>query len=626
MTRIFSRPGPTTWIAWLGIPVVAYSSGFVLPSGGIDNGWTLGLSWARVQGLQWGGDIAFTYGPWGFLSLVVPLSPFLAWSFLASSLLLLGLVASTTQRIVTPEDRWWGLLVAFFVASVATYGGYANTALVAVALLAIAWVLDRRSGQWWLFTTGVIAGFSVLVKFNTGVTAVAIVLLMGLARPRIAANLVIAVGSIAIGLGAGWVLAGESLIQLPYFLSQSADLALGYRAGLGSSPAEMPYLRFAFSALAITVVAATLYLAYRLSEGLSRSARSVLLAIFAITGVSFYFASSVRLDSGHALIFLVFIACLSLPLALATQVTSRRVGLTASVALLAVSVLGFVALLGPSWTAKNFNPVQSMRDLANSIQVAASAPAREAQLALARASILADYPVPAWELGLQNPPSGALPAPSASVMQGLGTSTLHAEPWAVGLAWASGNAWKPVPVFQTFQAYTPGLDQINARELASTEGANAVLRQVAALDGKNPSWESPLYQRELMCRFAEAASDEYWQALARAKSRCNQPRTIEQVRAAAGEVIPVPTIDGSIVTMDVRRTASPAGGFFTESTIACGDVIYRVAQGLTTEALVVRADAVPWSAQFLPATCETVSFPTEVDVTFVAVPVTEPIN
>jgi hypothetical protein len=605
---------------------MAYSSGFVLPSGGIDNGWALGLSWARVQGLQWGGDIAFTYGPWGFLSLVVPLSPFLAWSFLASSLLLLGLVASTTFRIVTPEGRWWGLLAAFFVSSVATYGGYANTALIAVALLAIAWVLDRRSGPWWLFANGLIAGFSLLIKFNIGVTAVAIALLMGLARPRIGANLVIAGGSIAIGLGAGWVLAGESLIQLPYFLSQSADLALGYRTGLGSSSADLPNQRFVFSALAAVVVAGTLYLAFRLSDGLSRSARGVLLAIVAITGVSLYFASSVRFDSGHVPIFLVFIVCLSFPLSMAIHVTSRRVGLTASATLLVVSVVSFAVLLGPSGTTKNFNPVQSVRDLADSIHVAVSAPAREEQLALARASILADYPVPAWELDLHNPFTGVLPAPSESVMQGLGVSTLHAEPWAVGLAWASGNEWKPVPVFQTFQAYSIGLDEVNAREIASTEGANAVLRQVVALDGKNPSWESPLYQRELMCRFTQTASDEYWQALVRANTRCNQPRTIEQVRAVAGEVIPVPTIDGSLITMDVHRASSFGGGIFAESTIACGDVKYRVAQGLNTVALVVRADAVPWSAQFLPATCETVSFPTEVDITFAAVPVTEPTN
>jgi hypothetical protein len=184
--------------------------------------------------------------------------------------------------------------------------------------------------------------------------------------------------------------------------------------------------------------------------------------------------------------------------------------------------------------------------------------------------------------------------------------------------WATGNEWLPAPIFQTFQAYSTTLDEVNAETLASADGPDAVLRQVAALDDKNPSWESPEYQISLACHFAEAAADEYWQALERKKSRCGESTIVEQVSVDAGQSVSVPTVDGSIVTMEATNGSGLPASLFAASTIACDETTYRLAQGLNGSPLIVAADALSWSPQFLPQSCRTVTFPTNVDITFSA--------
>jgi len=607
-------------LAWVVVPVLAYSSGFVLPGAGVDNGWALGLSWAREQGLRWGSDIAFTYGPWGFVSLAVPLTAFLTWFALAASLILLAIVSATTFRIVTPDRQWWGLLVAFFVASVSTYAGYANTGLVAVTLLAVAWIIGRLDSPWWLLLTGVLAGASLFVKFNTGLTAIAIAAAVGFSRTPMLRSVLIAVGGAIGGVVLAWVAAGESLARFPTFLARSLELAIGFRSGMGSTPADDRLLALAWPALGFGVIGGTLFLAYRLSAGSRTDTRVTLLAVTLISGASFYLASSVRLDSGHAPLFLIYAAGVSLPIALAAREKSQLFGWVGAAAFAGVSVLGFTVILGTAWTLNQLNPINSVRALASSTELAVSAGARETQIAQAREVIRTANPVPAWELELAVPPTGVLPPPSQSVTDALGGETIHAEPWAIGQAWASGNRWQPAPVFQTFQAYTAALDQVNAEELTSTDAAEMILRQVAALDGKNPSWESPAYQLELACRYVEVASDDHWQALQRSDNRCGDTVVVEKASANSGQSIPVPSIDGSIVTMEVRSDSGFPASLFTDSTISCDDAAYRVAQGLDGSPLIVDADALSWTPQFLPRRCQAVTFASDVDVTFLATP------
>jgi len=72
--------------------------------------------------------------------------------------------------------------------------------------------------------------------------------------------------------------------------------------------------------------------------------------------------------------------------------------------------------------------------------------------------------------------------------------------------------------------------------------------------------------------------------------------------------------------MEVRGDSSFPASLFTDSTITCDDTTYPVAQGLNGEPVIVNADALSWTPQFLPRRCSAVTFETDVDVTFLATP------
>lgn len=123
----------------------------------------------------------------------------------------------------------------------------------------------------------------------------------------------------------------------------------------------------------------------------------------------------------------------------------------------------------------------------------------------------------------------------------LGGRTVHVDPWLAEVAWAYPQLrWRPVPVFQTFQAYTTGLDDINARFLASPAGPEAILHQGVALDGRVPRWESPSYFLQIFCRYRPVLTGPGSAILERGSNRCGQPIEILRRRVSFGETVPVP--------------------------------------------------------------------------------------
>jgi hypothetical protein len=117
----------------------------------------------------------------------------------------------------------------------------------------------------------------------------------------------------------------------------------------------------------------------------------------------------------------------------------------------------------------------------------------------------------------------------------------HIDPFDTGLVWAYDLPWRPLPVFQSYSAYTSGLDQRNADALSDPGGPAAVLRHdPGAVDGRNPDWESPAAMRALLCHFALRSGDAQWQTLERTAPRCGRERPLGRTTVALGRPAPVP--------------------------------------------------------------------------------------
>lgn len=66
---------------------------------------------------------------------------------------------------------------------------------------------------------------------------------------------------------------------------------------------------------------------------------------------------------------------------------------------------------------------------------------------------------------------------------------MHVDPALASLAWAQRVPWPPLPVFQTYVAYTGSLDRRNASALASPGGPPRIVRHVGP--ARAPDFPAP---------------------------------------------------------------------------------------------------------------------------------------
>jgi hypothetical protein len=114
--------------------------------------------------------------------------------------------------------------------------------------------------------------------------------------------------------------------------------------------------------------------------------------------------------------------------------------------------------------------------------------------------------------------------------------TVHVFPSEAAVAWAYPELrWKPLPVFQGYQAYTDDLDRLNADALAPPDGPERLLRTT-----EYSPFEDPRAVREVLCRYRELRATDRWQVLARAPWRCGPLRSLGERPISVGEEVPVP--------------------------------------------------------------------------------------
>jgi hypothetical protein len=128
------------------------------------------------------------------------------------------------------------------------------------------------------------------------------------------------------------------------------------------------------------------------------------------------------------------------------------------------------------------------------------------------------------------------------ILEALEGRRVHAEQWAVAALWAHGLDWRPLPVFQTYAAFSAWLDERNVDALEDAdEGPDAVLINAWSIDRRVAMWDSPSARLAMACEFETVAVDGPWSALHRAENLCEAPREIGRVPATEGDEIEVPT-------------------------------------------------------------------------------------
>ena len=90
--------------------------------------------------------------------------------------------------------------------------------------------------------------------------------------------------------------------------------------------------------------------------------------------------------------------------------------------------------------------------------------------------------------------------------------TVDVAPYQAAVAWAYNLDWRPLPVFQSYAAYTTGLDQENANALTSARAPQRILRNLdSGIDDRVLTFDEGLSTRTILCRYQELRTTGAWQ-------------------------------------------------------------------------------------------------------------------
>ncbi|HEY0167449.1 MAG TPA: hypothetical protein VGB75_10445 [Jatrophihabitans sp.] len=590
----------------------------ITPGAGLDPSWMTALNLAPRQGLRFGPDLLFTMGPWGFLDHPHATSRanlVLGTVFAVFAVSLAWLAFSYLFRRVTTVNRA-AVAAAGLVALIAQANSMSAVLLMATGALALLYLsAERPPGQhgWLPPTLAAEAAVLVQVKFSVGVVATAIAAVcLAFGAGHKGRQAAVAGLSWLLATTLAWLLAGQALTDYPGWFAGSVQIAAGYTEAMAleDKPNVLPY---AVLGAVVAVIGGYFVRSWR-AEGL-RPLIGVLLVSALLLYLGFREVAGRHQPGRNPFFFLTAAPVLAWSLAArgsaantaksASTAKSIVTGLAVrdpagNLAFRAAVLVVTVLLAARSWLPTE--PSQAMAAWADRVQVVTDARYQKATLSQAQRQAQQAY-------GL----SGELRAAVAD-------HPVAVDSFESSLPWAYDLTWRPVPVFQTYAAYTLGLDRRNAEALSRAAGDQRVLRSaVGAIDGRNPLWDSPRYVLTEVCGYRPELSDARWLLLRKSTDRCRPATAMPARTLARGARIDLPEVGArqllvmSFTPSQVNpliRLGRAVDKSFSPLTVSCGQASYRVPRALAGGPLIVRMPAAAgWPAGYLgDFSCPAIAF------------------
>jgi hypothetical protein len=454
-----------------------------------DASWELVLHSAFSRHLQFGRDIVFTFGPWGFLY-----GGYYPTTFLISAL------AWTMLAFVF----WWaGWRVANHFSSSRLFAWLWFIGFAGIAGMWIDQSFDVRMTGWALLLLflhffveeGRISALQILLVFASGMLAlvkftalIEIAVVVGVIaaddafrRRRFPWVSILFPSSILFF----WILAGQQLGLLWPFLRHSWALAGGYTEAMTwNMPEEIEVVIFTLLAMA-ALFALTSYAAWE---------KCRFSAIFPATGLGAILLLSfkhgyVRYDQIHEVtavleLLLVTLGCQAViwPVLHKKSWGARAVNFVT----LAVIYLFCSFTFNRCYSEQNFPDERLWEHFAQTLNI---------KNILMPATLLGN-PEHLRDIYAENLAEvrGKFPMPPVE-------GTVDVYPWKIAGLFSRNMQYDPRPVIQSYSAYTPELAELNAGHLRSDHAPENILFDIDPMDAKFPSLEDGLSWPELLTRY-----------------------------------------------------------------------------------------------------------------------------
>ena len=569
---------PRSWLVGLVVALLGWQVSLQAPVYGLDPSWWSGLYMASHEKMRFGTEIVFTYGPlgilrepWLFYPGLLSLIPFLYKAALFTGFCI-ALVAVLRRRI-----GWlFAALAALLLLLLLRQIELAVAISMLVSILIIERSPDDRVMPFLAIGGGLLAGIEMLGKLSAG-PVVAVVLLLGLIGAHARMRDLIAYGAaLVVSMGAFWLVTGQSLGDLPDFVSNSFQIVSGYGDAMTLYD-QSPVINLVF-----VVVVALATIVWTL-EGRYEDRRADLAAgaITLVITFAFYKQAVIRSDGLHLSTFFALVALIWV----AVPPRQRMLPLSlAGFAFFAITAALYANSVTPG---PGFNPVANLGSFLSETRTAFDTGRQEEEIAESRDELRSRY--------------GLGPRLRAE----LGERPASVEPWEVMAAWAYELDWSPAPVFQNYSAYTSELDQLNAGVISSDSGPERILRHF----GRNPdypergidqrllAWDPPAQAVATFCHFRPVGASFEWQVLARTGNRCGPMVPAGSVDSSFGQSVAVPPPGPGEVVL-VRIHGAGVHGLERlrslvfrpkERRVQAGRGSYRLVPGTAGDGLMLRA-------------------------------------
>jgi hypothetical protein len=455
-----------------------------MPAAGLDPSWHAVLSHAVDKGWQFGKDIVFTYGPYGFLrnNLYHPDRYALTLAFW--SLVALMLVAGVAS-LTAPQPR----LIRGTVLAVLVLALHVHLDVMFLFIPFLLLVSYAASARLLVPPLVALSAFIGLVKFNFALLGFAIVVLIDAHRflnsRRLPSYLLLYLTVAFVFFS----LAGQSPENFTRYISTSVWIARGYSEAMQLGGPFVEVLSFAV--VAACFLASALRLEWTQSATLSARAEGLLLVLGIAVFVYMVFkAGFIRHSANHPLLaWAVLSAALGSYAALTHTATSRvrAAVLTLCLASAMATLVRFQQVLEPASLGQHFAATILERGRAISgILRGDYASSQRSAYAAAWEAIRRDNPLPA--------------------LQG----TVDIYPWNQSAVLAHGLEYRPRPVFQSYAVYSGQLIELNRAHVRSDRAAAHLLFDVKTIDDRISSLDDGQLWPEIIARYQpEGVADGY---------------------------------------------------------------------------------------------------------------------
>ena len=484
----------------------------------IDPSWSVALQMAAQRRMAFGRAIAFTYGPLGLLTSSAMAVPRYG---LASAWVRVFLFAAIAWFVVTRLSKVVHPVIAAAVAVPLVWAitpANSTDPLVILYLvigLAVAALDDGAEVHWrHEAAVAVAVGLTVVWKFDVGVEIVAVSMLFLVAQTLLGRQqwrtaLLRAGRGIGISIATSvlvWAIVGQPMAAIGSYIRYSTSSLFGFGAMTATNSALWFAMAAALAAFGVIALAIERW-------GGATSKRIIVIKIGFVVLALYLIAkqSWTRSDPGHVSRFAALV------MIVATALVARR---TLAQYLLTAG-LAFVMVVGSVSHVPILQPGSSWRAAQRFWTMTVSSKARADRVAWGHQALPSTMTVP------------------PTMIERVRGHTVHIEPFNTSVVWAYQLRWDPVPVFQSYAAYTDALDRLNARELDSATGPEFILAEPGSIDARVPRFESPAAVLSELCHYRLIETSTRWHLLQRRTTRaCGTTRSLG---SSSAKTITVPS-------------------------------------------------------------------------------------